>query len=63
MGVWHSHPNGQSAVSDKDKERSLNKDWYWLVTATGPAAGHALYKAAEDPHDLLPVDYRVSLEG
>lgn len=60
MGVWHSHPNGQSAISDRDKERSLYKGWYWLVTATGNTASHALYQAGEDTHDLKPVEFLVA---
>lgn len=59
MGVWHSHPNGRSAISDKDKARSLDKGWYWLVTATGSISNHALYQAGEDPHDLQPVEFMV----
>ena len=60
MGVWHSHPNGRSTISDRDKERSLYKDWYWLVTATGSTASHALYHAGNDPHDLKPVEFMVA---
>lgn len=60
MGVWHSHPNGRSTISDRDKERSLYTDWYWLVTATGSTASHALYHAGDDPHDLEPVEFMVA---
>lgn len=59
MGVWHSHPGGQAVVSDRDKQSSVYKNWYWLVTATGEHAGHALFKAGEDPHDLRPTDFKV----
>jgi desampylase len=48
VGCWHSHPNGRTAPSERDRACGCEPDFVWLIAAvSGQAAALAAFEGPQ----------------
>jgi len=58
IGIWHSHPRGDTAPSAIDRARSVERNWVWLITGfdNGEVITKGYLSGVDDPTEFQELD-------